>query len=126
MEVGIQKLQETSADREIRNCLDLKQNFSMIAGAGSGKTTSLITALKHLKGSKGLLLRRDDKKIACITYTNRAVEVISSRLDWDELFYVSTLHSFLWGEIKRFTADIRKVLAEHIIPLHIEKKQEDG
>jgi len=125
MEVGIQKLQETSADREIRNCLDLKQNFSMIAGAGSGKTTSLITALKHLKGSKGLLLRRDDKKIACITYTNRAVEVISSRLDWDELFYVSTLHSFLWGEIKRFTADIRKVLAEHIIPLHIEKKQED-
>lgn len=119
------ELHETQADLQIRNCLDNKQSFSMIAGAGSGKTTSLIAALKHLRKIKGSRLRRDDKKIACITYTNRAVEIISSRLDWDELYCVSTIHSFLWGEINRFTPNIRDTLIAYIIPKHIEKKQTD-
>lgn len=66
---------ETKADIEIKSCLDAKQSFSMIAGAGSGKTTSLVTALEHLRESEGPRLRRDDKKIACITFTNRAVGV---------------------------------------------------
>ena len=63
--------------------------------------------------------------IACITYTNRAVEVISDRLDWDELFCVSTLHSFLWGEVKKFTPNIRDALRQCVIPGHIAKKQQD-
>jgi len=118
-------LRETNADIEIRNCLDSDRSFSVIAGAGSGKTTSLITALKHIRDTKGSELRRDDRRIACITYTNRAVDVISDQIDWDELFFVSTLHSFLWGEVKRFTIDIREALREHIIPKLIEKKQGD-
>ena len=116
---------ETDADTDIKNCLDSKQSFSMIAGAGSGKTTSLIKALRYLREKEGPWLRRNGKKIACITYTNRGVEVISNRLDWDELFYTSTLHSFLWGEVKRFTPNIRGVLREHLIPSHIERKQQD-
>lgn len=116
---------ETKADVEIRSCLDKKLCFSMIAGAGAGKTTSLLTVLKHLQKTGGANLRRDDKRIACITYTNRAVEVISTRLDWDDLFLVSTLHAFLWGEIKRFTPNIREALREYIIPGHIAKKKED-
>lgn len=118
-------LLETKADREIKNCLNTKQSFSMIAGAGSGKTTSLVTALTYLRNTEGAHLRREDKKIACITYTNRAVEVISNRLDWDELFLISTLHSFLWSQINRFTPNISEALREHIIPAHIEKKQMD-
>jgi len=118
-------LRETNADIEIKGCLDSKQSFSVIAGAGSGKTTSLVTALKHLRKEKGSEFRRDDRKIACITYTNRAVDVISNRLDWDDLFLVSTLHTFLWREIKRFTPNIREALREHIIPKHIEKKKRD-
>jgi DNA helicase-2/ATP-dependent DNA helicase PcrA len=125
MGLGTQRLRETNADKDIKNCLDAQQSFSMIAGAGSGKTLSLVNALKHLRETEGLCLRRDDKKIACITYTNRAVEVISNRLDWDELFCVSTLHSFLWGEVRRFTPNIREALREHVIPGHIEKKQRD-
>lgn len=121
----MQKLVETKADSEIRNCLDDKQCFSVIAGAGSGKTISLITALKHLKKTEGARLRRDDQQIVCITYTKRAVAVISNRLDWDDLFRVSTLHSFLWNEVKRFTPNIREALREHVIPAHIEKKKED-
>ncbi len=114
---------KTKADAEIRACLDSDRSFSVVAGAGSGKTTSLITALDYIREVKGPILRRDGKQIACITYTNRAVEVISSRLGWDNLFCVSTLHSFLWNEVKRFTPDIRSALQKTIIPAHIAKKQ---
>lgn len=125
MSIALKKLKKTKADEKIRSCLDAKQCFSVIAGAGSGKTLSLLTALKYLRMTEGVRLRRDDKAIACITYTNRAVDVISSRLDWDELFSVSTLHTFLWREIKRFNSDIRGALRDHVIPEHIEKKKDD-
>ncbi len=121
----MQKLLITKADKEIRNCLDKKQCFSVIAGAGSGKTTSLVTALKHLREVEGARFRRDDQQIVCITYTNRAVKVISNHLDLDDLFLVSTLHKWLWSVVKRFIPNIREALREHIIPAHIEKKKED-
>ena len=121
----MQKLIETNADKEIKICLEAKQSFSVIAGAGSGKTTSLVTALQYLRQTEGVRLRRNDQKIVCITYTNRAVEVISSRLDWDDLFLVSTLHTFLWSQVRRFTPNIREALREQVIPAHIEKKQKD-
>lgn len=121
----MKKLLETKTDIEIRKCLDNKQCFSVIAGAGSGKTTSLVTALEHLRETEGARLRRDDQKVVCITYTNRAVRVISDQLDWDDLFLVGTLHNFLWGVVKRLTPNIREALRKHVIPAHIEKKKED-
>ena len=63
----------TSADKEIRECIADRRSFSMIAGAGSGKTTSLERALKYLRENEAHWLRRDGKKILCITYTKRAV-----------------------------------------------------
>lgn len=116
---------ETQTDRDIRQCLDDKRSFAVIAGAGSGKTTALVTALDYLRTQHGSKLRRDGQAIACITYTNRAVDVISSRLGWDELFFVSTLHSFLWSAIGNFTPNIRQALKEYVIPAIIEKKQGD-
>jgi DNA helicase II / ATP-dependent DNA helicase PcrA len=118
-------LKQTTADADIRKCLDEKRSFYVIAGAGSGKTMSLITALGHIRDTAGKRLRRDVQRIVCVTYTKRAVEVISSRLGWDDLFVVSTLHGFLWGEIKRFTPDIRRTLHDKVLPSHIAKKQED-
>lgn len=118
------RLIETNADNQIKTCIDERKNFSVVAGAGSGKTTSLVTALSYIREKEGVSLRRDGKQIACITFTNRAREVISERLGWDDLYLVSTLHSFLWGEIKRFSSDIRNCLAETIIPAHIEKQRE--
>jgi len=116
---------ETQTDRDIRQCLDDKRSFAVIAGAGSGKTTALVTALDYLRAQHANKLRRDGQTIACITYTNRAVDVISSRLGWDELFFVSTLHSFLWNAVGSFTPNIRQALKEHVIPAMIEKKQAD-
>lgn len=118
-------LKPTEADIEIAKCIDEKISFAVIAGAGSGKTTSLVEALKKIRGNYGRQLRERGQKIVCITYTNRAVSVISSRLGYDELYTVTTLHRFLWGEISRFQDDLRDALVGHIIPAHIEKAEQD-
>jgi len=115
----------TKADTEIKECIDENRSFSVISGAGSGKTQSLLTALSYIRDSRGSELRKRDQKILCITYTNRAVGVISSRLNFDDIFYVSTLHRFLWTVISRFSTDIRKTLIDHHIPAQIAKKQKD-
>jgi DNA helicase-2/ATP-dependent DNA helicase PcrA len=113
----------TVADTSIRECITKGQSFFVIAGAGSGKTWSLIKALEVVRELHGKRLRRDGQKVVCVTYTKRAVAVISERLRWDDLYVVSTLHSFLWGEIRQFTPDIRRVLIEVVLPAHIAKQR---
>lgn len=115
---------QTEADMKVAKCIKEKQNFAMIAGAGSGKTASLIDALGLIRTIYGPELRKNGQRVACITYTKRAVQVISNRLGFDDLFVVSTLHSFLWGEVKTFTKDIRQVLFESRIPQLIAKAVE--
>lgn len=115
---------ETAADAEVRHCLDNHCNFALIAGAGSGKTSSLVEALERVRDREGRQLRQNAQQIACITFTKRAVEVIKARLGFDDLFYVSTLHSFLWGQLKRFQTDIREALRLDRLPGQIAKEQE--
>ena len=43
------KLKPTVADQKIAKCIDNEKSFSVIAGAGSGKTTSLVEALKRIR-----------------------------------------------------------------------------
>ncbi|MBK8458704.1 MAG: ATP-dependent helicase [Phyllobacteriaceae bacterium] len=114
----------TEADRKIATCLAEARSFALIAGAGSGKTTSLVDALAILRVERGRALRKYGQRIACVTYTKRAVKVIQSRLGFDELYNVSTLHSFLWGEIRRFQRDIREALQNDRIPTLIAKAKE--
>lgn len=80
----------------------------MIAGAGSGKTTSLIKALKYIDGTFGKELRVQNRRVACITYTTGAESEIREDVGDDNLFHVSTIHSFLWELIRPFQADIKK------------------
>ncbi len=118
----------TQADAEIRECLAAKLSFSVVAGAGSGKTTSLVDALASLLKTDGARMLRDGQQVVCITYTNRAVDVISKRLRNNPLFVVSTLHGFLWGEIRHFQKSIREGLRLHVLPKHIAKQRgnDDG
>jgi DNA helicase-2/ATP-dependent DNA helicase PcrA len=115
---------QTVADKQIAKCLEERRSFAVIAGAGSGKTTSLIDALGLIRTTHGPALRTNGQRVACITYTKRAVQVISNRLSHDDLFVVSTLHSFLWAEIKNFGRDIRNVLRDWRIPQLISKAAE--
>lgn len=115
---------QTDADQKVAKCLDERRSFAVVAGAGSGKTTSLVDALGLIRAVQGPELRRNGQTVACITYTKRAVQVISDRLGHDDLFVVSTLHSFLWDEIKTFTRDIRHALRDSRIPQLISKAAE--
>lgn len=99
---------DTQADIDVRACLDSvpPRSFVMVAGAGSGKTTSLVKALSHLAETKGPSLRRGGQQIACITYTEVAVGEITADVGASTLFRISTIHSFLWSIIRSFHSDI--------------------
>ncbi|SEB79253.1 DNA helicase-2 / ATP-dependent DNA helicase PcrA [Maribacter dokdonensis] len=99
---------DTPTDEALRSRLNESgtRHFVMIAGAGSGKTTSLIKALNYLKQSRGNQMHQAGQKVACITYTEVAVEEISGDVGHDPLFHVSTIHSFLWSIIKPFQSDL--------------------
>jgi DNA helicase-2/ATP-dependent DNA helicase PcrA len=116
---------ESAADALVRKCLEDHRSFAMIAGAGSGKTSSLVDALGRIREREGHALRRNGQRVACITFTKRAVEVINSRLGFDDLYLVSTLHSFLWGQISRFHENIREALRDSRIPALLEKAKQD-
>lgn len=77
---------------------DIEQHFRISAGPGAGKTHWLVQHIKNvLHNSKRLGKTR---KIACITYTNIAVETILERLGTtSEHVEVSTIHSFLYKHI---------------------------
>jgi DNA helicase-2/ATP-dependent DNA helicase PcrA len=99
---------DTHADVTLRELLDLPTptNFVMVAGAGSGKTTSLVKALAYLERTRGNELRKRGQTVACITYTEVAVSEILKDIDHSSLFHVSTIHSFLWTVIRPFQSDI--------------------
>ena len=84
------------------------RHFVMVAGAGSGKTTSLVKALAQIERTQGPSLRRNGQQVACITYTQVAADEIRGDIGNDELFHVSTIHSFLWTVIKPFQSNLRE------------------
>ncbi|MHC8470985.1 UvrD-helicase domain-containing protein [Plesiomonas shigelloides] len=105
-----EKLNLKNLSEESRQVIDLiksKKNFLLSGGAGSGKTYSLVEVLKAVVDDNPSL------NIACITYTNAAVNEIEDRVSHDNL-YVSTIHDFLWANIKSFQSEIKETLIELI------------
>ena len=120
----------SQVDDEIYSCLDLDKpkSFFLFAGAGSGKTRSLVEVLKRFRENYIQRIRLSGQKIAIITYTNAACDEIKRRLDFDPSFDVSTIHRFSWELIKPHQNDIRlwlnKLLQNEIAEL--EEKQAKG
>lgn len=100
---------DTQADIDLRDCLaDVPpRSFIMKAGAGSGKTTSLIKGLSSAIRIHGDKLKNARQRIACITYTEIAAGEIWRDVGSDPLVHVSTIHSFMWLLAKPFQNDIR-------------------
>lgn len=96
-------------DDEIYECLNLKKpkSFFLYAGAGAGKTRTLVNVLKKVKENYGRKLQLENKKVAVITYTNNACDEIRNRLGDDNLFEVSTIHSYVWNLIRHYNTDIK-------------------
>lgn len=99
----------SAVDKEISCCLNLDspKSFFLFAGAGSGKTRSLVTVLQEFRKYSAHLLALRGQKVAIITYTNAACDEIKRRLEFDNTFIVSTIHSFSWELIKPLQSDIR-------------------
>lgn len=120
--------------QEIFQCIDKSQNFLLSGGAGSGKTYSLVQVIQQA------ITENPSSKVACMTYTNAAVKEIEERVGHKNLS-VSTIHDFLWDNIKHFQKEIKAVLislindaeeskfsieGEHNIPSNYFDKHEDG
>lgn len=118
---------DAHVDDEIAACLNLDspKSFFLFAGAGSGKTRSLVTALQHVQERMTERLRIKGQRVAVITFTNAASDEIKRRLLFDPLIDVRTIHSFAWSLIEGLNHDIREwlriYLADDIAQLKAEE-----
>ena len=94
--------------------LENPSSFLLFAGAGSGKTRTLVSVLEKVKQQYSAELLKSGKKIGIITFTNAACEEIQRRLLFDANFMVSTIHSFCWDLVNPFTADIKMWLKKEL------------
>ncbi|MGG0718915.1 UvrD-helicase domain-containing protein [Robertmurraya massiliosenegalensis] len=86
------------------------KSFFLNAGAGAGKTRSLVNLLMNITKNSGDYLKKTNKKIAVITYTKVASEEIISRTPENILFDISTIHSYVWNLIKGYNRNIKEAL----------------
>jgi Superfamily I DNA and RNA helicases len=92
---------------KVYRAIDEKKNFLVEAGAGAGKTYTLIKALKYLIEKYAVEYEKTHKKIACITYTNVAKDEIQSRTDNHPVILAETIHAFAWEAMKGFQKALR-------------------
>lgn len=95
------------------DALQDRRSFLVEAGAGAGKTTTLVEALEYSLQNQGAELACKGRRIACITFTNVAKRKISERINENPLVTVATIHDFLWGLIKGFGHELWQQIIEY-------------
>lgn len=95
------------AQERVNHCIDHHQSFRLEAGAGAGKTYSLVQALKRLISERGSDYLRRGQRVACITYTNVAKREISQEIDEHPAVLVETIHAFCWRCMGQFQSALR-------------------
>ena len=97
---------------QVHRCLERKQSFLVEAGAGAGKTYTLVKALHFLIDRYRHVLPQRHQKIACITFTNVAKDEIEARTDRSPLIHCDTIHAFCWSLIGGFQRQLRERLPQ--------------
>ncbi|WP_182605381.1 UvrD-helicase domain-containing protein [Streptomyces alkaliphilus] len=87
-------------------------HFKLEAGAGAGKTSSLIEALQSILADRDRYLLRRDQRVACVTYTNVARDEIISRTDGNPSIFADTIHGFLWQLLSPFPKYLLRYVVE--------------
>ncbi len=107
---------DLQVDETLEKCIlsTPRKSFFLFAGAGSGKTYSLVLLLKKIHNSIGKDLLLQGKNVAVITFTNAATDEIINRLDYSPIFHISTIHSFVWEVIKYYQSDIKRLYCSYI------------
>lgn len=100
-------LEKKDEFQEIMEHIKNGNNFLLSGGAGSGKTYSLVQVIKQV------IEDNPTSKVACMTYTNAAVKEIEERVNHDNL-NVTTIHDFLWDNIKHFQKELKDTLVQLI------------
>ena len=97
----------SAVEDAVFQCIDNKESFIVEAGAGSGKTWTLVRALFYIIETQGYNFIKTNKRVACITYTNVAKNEIIDRIKSNGLIVVRTIHDFLWDIIKTFKKELK-------------------
>jgi DNA helicase-2/ATP-dependent DNA helicase PcrA len=100
------------AQAKINEALDAGRSFRLEAGAGAGKTYSLVAALKRLIEKSGPALVQSGQKVACITFTEVARNEIAQEIEDHPAILVDTIHGFSWAFLRQFQKVLRDTLAE--------------
>lgn len=100
------------AQRKINEALDAGRSFRLEAGAGAGKTYSLVAALKRMIAERGPALVQAGQKVACITYTEVARNEIAQEVEDHPAILVDTIHGFSWAFLRQFQKALRDLVAE--------------
>lgn len=99
----------TTIIQQIESALENNKSFVLSGGAGSGKTHSLKEIINSIYN------KEPEAKIACITFTEVASNEISERCNnIDRNLWVSTIHKFLWENIKNYKPQLKTELIELI------------
>ncbi len=107
---------DSQVDETLEKCIlsSPRRSFFLFAGAGSGKTFSLVLLLKKIRDRIGKELLMQGKNVAVITFTNAATNEIINRLDYSPVFHISTIHSFVWDVIRYYQIDIKTLYCRYI------------
>lgn len=97
---------------KVFGCLERNESFVVEAGAGAGKTHTLVRALHFLMDRYEHILPQRHQKIACITFTNVAKDEIDARTDHSPIVYCNTIHAFCWSLISGFQKQLRERLPD--------------
>jgi DNA helicase-2/ATP-dependent DNA helicase PcrA len=100
------------AQQKVNTCLDAGRSFRLEAGAGAGKTYSLVAALKRLIAERGPALLQAGQKVACITYTEVGRNEIAQEIEEHPAILVATIHAFSWAFLRQFQKALRGLVAE--------------
>ena len=97
---------------KLRSCIDKGLCFRLEAGAGAGKTYSLIESIRYLISNRADELLGNRQQIACITYTNVAKDEIKDRTDHHPVIFADTIHAFCWNVLQHYQVKLREHLPE--------------
>lgn len=109
-------MNDTPAFDAIKKCIDEKKSFCFNAGAGSGKTYSLVQTVDYILMNYGNELKKNNQRIKVITYTNAAANEVKDRIGNTALLNVSTIHTWMWELINKFQTDL--------VEIHLKKIQD--
>jgi len=97
---------------QLLNCINTKKCFRLEAGAGAGKTYSLIESIRYLIDQRDDEFLRNEQQVACITYTNVAKDEIEDRTDHHSVIFAGTIHAFCWSILQHYQVKLREYIPE--------------